>query len=257
VTVRAGSALIALAALAGFAGVAAGQAPAEGKVVLMPSVAGKQSRLEADLTPQQQSGQQQPRSVVVAITRGFRIDTRSRARRCTSEQAKRFECSERSRIARGWAEVTASGIFFPGGSQDYVISLAGFLAPPVRRGDLAGVVMQAREPKTGMRGTATGRIVRVPAGAFGLELRLDDLGMGRQPPPGVTLQLKRAHLAVAAFRRVRRVRRVRGRRVVRRVRYSLIRNPLGCSGSWPYEVRLAYPGSERVVSGSVPCTKQS
>jgi hypothetical protein len=236
--------------------VATGQAPAEGTVVLEPSVAGKQSRLEADLTPQQQSGQQQqPRSVVVAIARGFRIDTRSRARRCSSEEAKRFECSERSRIARGWAEVTASGIFFPGGSQDYVVSLAGFLAPRVQRGDLAGVVMQASEPKTGLRGTSRGRIVRVPTGVFGLELRLDDLGLGRPPPPGVTIRLKRAHLAVAAFRRVRRVRRIRGRRVVRRVRYSLIRNPLRCSGSWPYEVRLVYPGSERVVSGSVACTK--
>jgi hypothetical protein len=213
---------------------------------LVPDVAGKPSRLEVDVSPQQVGAPSEPaQSVVLAIARGFVIDPR--------------------RVGRGTVEGNASGLLVPGGSQDFTATIDLFIAGPPQPGDIAGLVAQASEPRTGLRGTATGRLVRVAQGAFGTELRFDQLPGVQRPPPGVTITVKRVRLAIGASRRVRKVRIkkrrvrtrrgtvVRRRRLVKRIRYHLIRNPRTCAGSWPYQVRVGFPSGEQVRDGSVPC----
>lgn len=237
------------------AGTAGAQSAPQGSVAVIPNVAGKPSRLAVDASPGDAgSSGEQARSAAVLIARGFRIDPRSRARRCSRDQAERFECPAASRIGRGQADGTAS--LGPAASQSFSADIDLFLAPAQRRGDIAGVVVQVREPQSGFRATGTGRLIRLASGRYGSELRFDQLAGGQQLPPGVTVTVQRIRLSVSASRTVRKVVRRRHRRRVRRVRYHLIRNPRTCSGSWPYEVRVSYASGERAFQGSIACRRR-
>jgi hypothetical protein len=221
---------------------AAAQAP-DVRIDLQPNRAGRASTLLVAVEggPGQADGRT-PSSVVLSIQRGFVIDPRARARRCTDRQAENFRCPERSRIGSGTAVVTASGAIVPGGSQDFTASLDVFLARPPRANDLAGVVVSFHEPTTGRRGTTTGRIVRRGRGAFGYELRFAGLDGGEAPPPGVSVELKRLDLRAGARRR-------QGGTT-----FNLIRNPDFCDGTWTGrgEVRFT-DGSSAVRRIEVHC----
>ena len=54
--------------------------------------------------------------------------------------------------------------------------------------------------------------------------------------------------------RTRRGTKVRRKRVVRRRRYDLITNPRTCAGTWPYQVRVVFPGRENTLTGAMSCT---
>jgi hypothetical protein len=246
-----------LAVAAGVAGSAFGQTAAPPDAARRgPNVAGKGSRLVVDVEPPASSGGESPSAAVMAIARGFRFDRRARKRRCTAQQARDFECPVESRIGRGSAEIEARGLLVPGGRQTFVASIQIFLASPFRRGDLAGIVFQASEPRTGTRRSSTGRLVRVAGGGpFGTELRLEGLPTPPSPPPGVTVELKRVEFRVGATRTIRRRKRLGRRRVTRRIRRHLIRNPRRCRGPWPYELRLTLPSGERTYAGDLTCRK--
>jgi hypothetical protein len=244
---------IVLATMAAVASAATAQTPGL-TIRLDPNLIGRPSSLLVEA--EGQSGQTDgrvPRSVVLSVQRGFVIDPRSRAARCSPRQARNFNCPRASRIGGGQAVVTASGAIIPGGSQDFTASIDLFLAPPPRNHDVAGLVVAIEEPTTGQRGTATGRIVRRGSGPYGYELRFEDLGAGQAPPPGITIELKRLDLRTGARRSV-----VVGRGDNRhRVTYSLITNPSACDGTWNGHAVLSFSdGSSEERGLSAACRRR-
>jgi hypothetical protein len=206
-------------------------------VRLDPNLVGRPSALV--IASEGQGGQTDGRaakSIVLSVQRGFKLDPRSRAARCSAKQARNFNCPEASRIGSGSAVVTASGAIIPGGSQDFTASIDLFLAPAPQSRDVAGIVVAVEEPTTGQRGTAIGRIVRRGRGPFGYELRFDDLGGGQSPPPGITIELKRLDLRAAARRTIA----VGSGDNRHRVTYSLITNPSSCDGTWNGHVAVIF-----------------
>src|SRR4051794_11024662 len=166
---------------------------------LHPNVSGRPATLEIDADGQSsQIDNRVPKSAVLSVQRGFKLDPRARSARCSHQQAEDFDCPKASRIGGGEAVVTASGAIVPGGSQDFTAQIDLFLTPPARRHDLAGVVVSIHEPTTGTRGTATGRLVPRGSGPYGYELRFEQLSAGGSPPPGVTIKLKHLELHVGA-----------------------------------------------------------
>ena len=234
------AAVAVLASLVG-GGAALAQSQGEVRVRLVPNAAGAQSRLEVDARGQTaQSGGGSLRAVELAIARGFRFDPRSRARRCSEEQARAFSCPEESRIGRGEATVNIRGPLLPGG-RSFTSTIDLFLAPRERRSDIGGVFIQAREQSTGFRASARGRLVPLDSRRYGSALRFSF--PATQPlPPGFTFTLERLTARVGASRRVA------GRR------RSLITNPPVCPGAWPYRLRLRF--SDRTVerAGAVACS---
>ena len=200
------------------------------------------------------SGEQAPRTLSLLVARGFRFDPRARRTSCSEEQRSRLSCPEASRIGTGTADGEATYLLqrFP-----FQATIDVFLAQKVQRGDLAGIAMVVREQRSGQTRSGRGRLLPILDPAYGLELRFDALP-ATQAPPGASAELTRLQLTIGAQRTVRRKRIVRRRgkrrRVVRRVRYNLIRNPRACAGTWPYRVRATFQTSEEVRDGSVACT---
>jgi hypothetical protein len=252
------SSALAFAAGALIASSAPGQPAPEGTVQLTPNTAGKPSTLSFDLNPEEMGTAETPQSVTLFIANGFKFDRRARAERCSDAQAQQVACPPKSRIGTGQAIVNASGFLVPGGSQDFTASIEMFLAAPASPGDLAGVVVQVSEPTTGIRRSGRGRLTRVAEGPFGSALVFDEFPGAVQPPPGVTIDVKRVQLSVGARRRVRKVKKVRKKKkVVRKVRvrrYYLITNPPTCTGSWPFQVRVRFPSGEVVRDGAIGCS---
>lgn len=232
---------LALPALASPAGAQENEGTVE--VRLVPNLAGAPSRLDVEASGQRfQSGGEVPRSVSVLTPRGARFDPRAVAVRCSSSQAQAFACPEGSRIGRGIVEGTFGGplvLGLLGGAQEFEARIDIFLAP-ARRGEVAGVVVQARETRSGARGTARGSLTLRRAGRFGARLRFEL--PRRQPfPPGFTVDVRRLELAVGASRRVAGVRR------------TLLRNPPVCRGTFPYQLRVSFESRTVVRNGGIPC----
>jgi hypothetical protein len=258
--------VLALASLLALPASAAGQASGDVTVTLTPPVAKKPSRLHVRASGQAtSSGQQPPNAISLFIARGFKINRRAVRRLCNDQQANSSTCPRSSRVATGSGQGEANVPLF--GRFPFTISIEAFLTRRQQPGDIAGVVIQTRTSR-GQGGSRRGRLIRLGGtGPFGVELRFDNLDFGqRQAPPGSTIRLDRLDLDVHAKRRVRRVRRVRRRvrtrggkikikrkRVVRRRRYYLIRNPRSCTSPWPYQVRVGFPNGVQVRDGSVVC----
>ena len=258
--------LVLFLVLAAFPAGAHAQGAGNATVTLNPAQAGKPTRLSLTATGDAvSSGQQPPKSVSLLVNRGFRIDPRSRAARCSAAQARAFNCPPASRIATGQARGSATVPVF--GAVQFSADIQAFLAPRAQPGDIAGVVILARESRSGRQGAVNGRLLRVATGPFGTELRFENFDLAnRQAPPGSSARLDSFTLSVQARRRVRKVRivkrrvrtrrgtRIRRRRKMRIRRYYLIRNPRVCAGSWAYQVRATFPSApEYVRDGSVPC----
>jgi hypothetical protein len=257
--------LLPLAVLLAFPASAAAQGDVT--VTLTPPTPGKHSRLSLHASGSAvSSGQQTPKSVSLFIARGFKLDPRARHGRCTAEQARSFNCPVDSRVATGRAQGEVTLPPFP--AFPFSAFVEAFLSPKAQPGDIAGVVVEGRESKTGRQAVIHGRLLPLPGGGqFGAELRFDDFDLGQQQaPPGASAKLTNLDLSVEARRRVRTVRvvkrrvhtrhgtKVRRRRKVRIRRYYLITNPTTCTGSWPYQLRATFPTDPEVVrDGSVPC----
>lgn len=251
----------ALATALALAAPAAAQAPGE-PLRVDPPVAGKASHLLVDVrtADDPQSGGRTPQSLAMAFAAGAKFDPRARSERCSPERAEGFDCPANSQIGSGVATLTASNGPF---SQQLTADLKVFLAPAVRSGDAAGVVLYFKERSTGQQGSATGRVVKT-SGTFGIEVRFDDIGSEFEPPQGVTVRVDRVQADVGAFRyekvkvcckTVRKNGQKRRVRYTKKVRRDLLRNPRTCGGSWPYQVRLRYSATEESVrDGSVACT---
>src|SRR5918992_1125127 len=105
----------------------------------------------------------------------LRIDLGARGTTCSGASAEGFSCPEASRIGSGSAEFVVRGPFLPPEGLADSASIAVFIAPPVQSGDLFGVEVQVTEQRFGMQGRSVGRLVPIPSGPFGSELRFESL----------------------------------------------------------------------------------
>jgi hypothetical protein len=228
-----------------------------------PDKAGAASHVLLDVRSSEdpQANGESPQQAFINFAAGAKFDPNARAATCSAAQAKEFNCPADSKIGDGTADATVTtdtGVFVQNVQADVQI----FLGPPQQSGDVGAVVAQFREPQSNQRGTTTGRIVKVAA-PYGLGLRFEDLSSAAAAPQGFRVKVNRLRTDVGAFRIVKKkayktVRRNGKKRKVKyykKVRVDLIRNPKSCSGSWPYQVRLVYPGGrESVRDGTIGCT---
>lgn len=223
-------------------------------------------------------------SLVAALPRGMRLDTRSRERLCTRAQAASRRCPAASRIGFGRIAVAVTGFLAPGGETELAWSIDAYLAPATHASDAASIVL--RSQLLGADGAfvlvapflaaqpppvtvTTGRVVRPSAGRYGLELRFPELpGAVSVRPPAVAAPT-RLELSLGAVRRVRQpfVRRLRVRTPTgtrtqeiadhRLVGYDLLRTPDGCRGTWTAQLRLGFPGGTTRTPARIYCRSAS
>ena len=164
-----------------------------------------------------------PRSLVVTAP-GFKLDRRAVAKRCGEQQAKLNECPRKSKIGTGTLGIIVNrpdrvnevefAIVLYHGEGTKVLAVTDFIGIRVVPGQLT------------------------PSG--GVRLTFDPLP---EPPviPGIQIpyQFKGVSVRLGASRKV--VKRVGQRRSRRTLRYSLVRTPKGCAGSWAASATLGFP----------------
>jgi hypothetical protein len=201
-----------------------------------------------------------PESVALGVQRGFALDVRAVAVRCTGGALTSGTCPAASRIGTGQAVVRASGLL----SRDIPATLDVFLADPVESADVASavVVMSAVGVSRGVRT----RLLAPATGPVGYELRLEGIASAVPAIPGVSFGLRSLSLDLGTRRRVtkttykhvrvtRHGRRVTVRRKVRRrVTYDLLRNPTTCGGAWVVRLTVRVAGVDSSRDVGVPCT---
>ena len=231
--------LVPLACLA--LGAAVALAAGSATLSVSPNTAGKGSTTTIVGTPPDPN--RNPDSLALRVVKGVKVDPRAVAAKCSKQQADSNNCPAKSRIGGGTANVTAKvGAF----TTHVTVNLDLYLAPPQKSGDIAGVVMHAKEPQSGDEGHVTGRIHKIAIGRLGIETRFDNLDKAIKPPSGVKAHVDKVKLTFGKHRRIK--------RHGKRVKVFLIRNPKTCDKSWPYQILIGYPGSGDVsYSKSVTC----
>jgi hypothetical protein len=149
----------------------AAQAPA-GALTLSNNHAKAFSRLFVDFDPRAAgAGSAPPQALFVDFQRGARFDPRGRKKRCSDAQARDRACPVKSRLGSGLVQGTATGLVVPGGRQDFTVALELFLAKPSHAGDLADIIAQYNEPKSGRKGFGRARVRRLVSGPCGSRWR--------------------------------------------------------------------------------------
>ena len=242
----------------------AGSAHAQGTTItggLTPNTAGAGARVHVEVGG---SGPELagplPESVALAVQRGFKLDVRAVRVRCTGTALTDGKCPAASRIGSGQAVVRASGIL----NQDIPATLDVYLADRIQSADVASAVVVISA--IGISRAVRTRLLALPTGAFGYELRLEGIAAAVPAFPGLTLGLRSLTLDLGARRRVTKTtykrvrvtrdgRRVTVRRKVRtRVTYNLLRNPKTCGGQWVVRLTVRSAGVDRVRDIGVACT---
>jgi hypothetical protein len=222
-------------------------AKAPATLTVDPNVAGKGSKSTLDAYPPDPD--RNPRTVVLRVLKGVKIDTRAVAQKCTRQQANQESCPAKSRIGGGTAEAKVTIPGFP--SSNVTIDVDLYLAKKEHDNDIAGVVLHAKEPQSGEEGHAVGRIRKIDVGKFGVETRFEDLDKAVKPPPGVQAHVTHVHLT---FGKSRKITKANGQVV----RVHLIRNPKSCDGDWEFQAILGYAGRGPVKhNGSTDCRPAS
>ena len=238
--------LLALSASFAAAGVGIAQTTGTISARLTPDGEGRASSLRVVVTGASAAGAALPESIVLAVQRGFRFDTRAVARRCAPRQAAAVACPSASAIGKGTARLSVSGVLVPGGSQTFVAQLRGFLAAPVGR-DVAGLVLQLDEPETKTHRAVRGRLVARSSGRYGYEVRFENFASASPVlPAGISIALDKLTLGLGAQRQVT----VKGRKRT----LTLIRNPRRCTGgAWSGRLTIRAAGTDDRRAVSVPC----
>jgi hypothetical protein len=189
-----------------------------GSIKALPRIAGAPSRLVVSASFAQPAGAEL-RDYNVDIARGFMFDSRAAAGRCTPRQARGTGCPASSRIGGGMGQVSVQ-------SAQFSVPITFYIMRPQRAGDIAGLVLAARQGAVGF--ALLGRLVRVRHGIYGLELRFANTA--RELPSGVQVQLRHVHVSFGTQRVIR----LGHGATTRRVTYQLLKNPTRCSRSgWP------------------------
>ncbi len=229
------------------------------------------------------SGGATPTSMVIALPRGTRLDSRASARLCGADQLSRGICPAASNVGFGRVVEGVTGFLEPGGETEVSWSISAHLGVPARPADEASILLRAEllgadrvnqllAPELGAAvphvSLVRGRVVRRSAGSYGLELRFTGFPGLLRVPGTVAAAPTRFELALGAVRRVRedvtrhvRVRtlggyRTRSIRDHRLVGHDLLRNPGTCRGSWPGELRIGFPGGARRTAARIACTSE-
>jgi hypothetical protein len=201
-----------------------------------------------------------PESLTLGLQRGFALDVHAIATPCDAAHAATGDCPAASRIGSGQALAHASGLL----NADIPATIAIFLAKRVAAGDLASVVL--RVDAGGASRAVRARLIALPAGPLGYELRVTGFASAIPTLPGVVFALRtltldlgvRRNVATTVIKRARVTRngkRVTVRRKVRRkVRHDLIRNPKACPGSWGARVTVRIAGTDRARDLAIACT---
>jgi hypothetical protein len=218
-------------ALATVPAVDAEQLPA-GSVRVLPPVAGSPSVLRWSASFAQPTAAEL-RGYNVDIARGYRFDPRAARGRCTVAQARSASCPRDSEIGSGTGRVTVLAPSAP--RRELALSIRFFITAPQHAGDIAGLVLAAHEPSSGLTFDLVGRLVRLRRGPFGLELRFAHTAA--ELPSGITVQLHRVNVRFGTHRTV-----MRGNTAKRRgVTYHLLRNPMVCRHHrWPFLLTVTY-----------------
>lgn len=178
----------------------------------------------------------------VDIARGYKFNPRAVRKTCTLAEARASSCPAASKIGGGGGQVTV----FPasGPPQELTLGIKFFLIARQRPHDLAGLVLAAHEPKSGLTFNLVGRMVRLRARRYGLELRFADTAA--ELPSNITVQLHRVNVRFGAQRSVT----VGAGGHRRRVTYHLLTNPPTCAKrGWPFLLTVAYTtGTEKYAA---------
>ena len=200
-----------------------------------------------------------PESIALGVQRGFGLDVRAVAVRCTGSALTSGACPAESRIGSGQAVVHASGLL----NQDIPATLDIFLADGVEPTDVASAVVVIKAAS--LSDTVRTRLLAPATGPVGYELRIEGIAAAVPAVPGVRFGLRSLALDLGARRSItkttyKRVRVTRhGRRVSvrrkvrRRVTYDLLRNPPACSGAWGVRLTVRVAGVDGVRDVGVPC----
>ena len=201
-----------------------------------------------------------PESLTLGLQRGFAVDVAAVAERCDANHAGIGDCPGASRVGSGQALVHLSGLL----TADVLATIAMFLAAPLEAGDPASVVL--RLDVGGQSRAVRARLVALARGPVGYELRVTGIAAAMPTIPGVIIELRTLVLDVGASRTITTTVRTRKRvtrngkrvtivrKVKRKVRHDLVRNPKACPGSWGARVTIHVAGSDRVRDLAVPCT---
>jgi hypothetical protein len=182
-----------------------------------------------------------PASLVMTAP-GFRLDRRAVAARCSNLKAALNECPRASRLGTGRMTII---VFRPDGTTN----------------ELAFDLIINRSHGTGVLAVADFIGVRVIKGrlegsADGVTLTFDPLPT---PPaiPGVSYAFKDVSATVGVTRTVVKRVKVKGSKKRKRktTRYSLVRTPEACTGSWATSTLLTFPdGSSSPLDAPIACT---
>lgn len=227
--------------------------------------------------------QQTPNSLAFYMPKGFVVNTKSVTKRCTQAQAVAVNCPQASRIGFGYINVNVFGYLLPGGETNGVVYLKLFLAAPLQAGDAAGVVMEAHWlgldqafqelnhflPLPLKANTSfIGRLFKVNAGQYGLELLFAGLPGGLELPPpiadaGIGAKMTVFKLEMGAIRRVKKpvVHVEKLGTVTERIHdhvlipEHLLARPKACPGSgmWPWKITVGFPSGVNSLPGQVSC----
>ncbi len=201
-----------------------------------------------------------PESLIVDLQRGFALDLVAVRVRCDASHAPIGDCPEASRIGSGRALAHATGLI----NADIPATIEIFLADRVQSGDLASVVLRVDAGDSSRAVRA--RLLALRGGSFGYELRATGFAAAIPTFPGVVFSLRFLALDIGARRTVtttvtKRMRVTRDgkrvtvrRKVKRKVRHDLIRNPKTCAGSWAARVTVRIAGADRSRDVAMPCT---
>jgi hypothetical protein len=221
-----------------------------GTATVAPNAAGKPSHVSLDIKPDGGN----PKTVLIRVTRGFKFDPRAAAKRCDKSHAQANKCPAKSKVGSGTSDVTVhqdAGVL---PDSHLTVALEIFVAPPVKPGDVSGVVIHYKEPQTKQEGAITGRVYKGAPSPFDLLVRFDKLDQVVKVPQGYSLRVDRLQASFGANRTVNKTVHKNGKTHTKKVHYHLVTNPKTCNGSWPYEIQLFFANSSPTTSGSVACT---
>jgi hypothetical protein len=183
------------------------------------------------------------RAYNVDFARGFAFDPRAAAGRCTVTEARRAACPASSNIGGGTGQLSV------GAHTPLTVAIGFYIMRPQRAGDVAGIVLAAGEPKSGVTFALIGRLVRLTRGPYGLELRFADTAA--ELPAGLRVQLQRVHVNFGAQRTVTLL-----RHRTRNPTYHLLTNPSSCPRrGWPVLLTVSYSTGTEHYLGMAACVR--
>jgi hypothetical protein len=236
-----------LVVLALASGVYADQLP-PGSVRVLPRAAGANSTLRWTASFAQPAAAEL-QAYSVDIARGYHFDPRAARGRCAIARVHSSTCPANSEIGSGQGQVTVLAPAAP--RTEFALGIKFFITAPQHRGDIAGLVLAAHEPASGLTFNLVGRLVRLRRGPYGLELLFAHTAADL--PHGITVQLHRVNVLFGTQRTV-----TRGHGANRkRVTYHLLRNPMVCRRhGWPFLLTVTYSTGTEKYSAYGACASR-